>query len=344
MDMTGEPGDNRGPTRRQALTMLALGLPTACAAASVTTAATSEPLVTSPAETPFRPAMVAAKPAGRGGPVRFRPGHAMWGSYTALRGLSPAQSLALRRRQLGRGQRIVHRFYPWSGYLPTDEPAVPADSVLMMSWHGVPYRAINNGSSDRMIASTATKLARMRRPIMLRWGWEMNTNWFAWGGAHNGRKPAGYVAAWRRLHRIFDQCGARNVAWVWSPNWNSAPNAAWNQLRHYYPGDAYVDWVGVDGYNFAGESPRKLFGSVCATYGRRKPIVIAETAALGSAATRARWIKQLSSFVKATPSVGAVVWFDTDVQPGTRHNFRPDIDARTLAAYRTTVRSARFSG
>ena len=274
----------------------------------------------------------------------FRPGRAMLGSYTSLRGQSLTQSLALRRRQLGRGQRIVHRFYPWSGYLPTDDPDLPADGVLLMSWHGAPYRVVNNGSSDRMIASVATKLAGMRRPVMLRWGWEMNGDWFGWDGMHNGRNPAGYVAAWRRLRRIFDRHGARNVAWVWSPNWRSTPNAEWNQMRHYYPGDAYVDWVGVDGYNFAGESPQELFAGVCATYGRRKPIVIAETAAVGNATVRARWIKQLADFVHVTPSIGAVVWFDTDTQPGTSHNFRPDTDARTLAAYRTMTRSARFAG
>jgi hypothetical protein len=279
-----------------------------------------------------------------GGPVPYADGKAMLGSYLALGGMSLTQSLALRRRQLGRGQRIVHKFYPWSGYTPRSEPDVPSDSVLMVSWKGARYGEITNGSSDRLIATMATRMAGMKRPIMLRWGWEMNGNWFAWDGTHNGRKPAGFVTAWRRLHRIFQEHGASNVAWVWGPNWNSGPDTAWNQMHHYYPGDAYVDWVGVSGYDFDGESPARLFSGICSAYGGRKPIVLAETAAVGSAASRVKWINKLSAFADATPSVGAVVWFDTDVQQGAPYNFRPDSSSAALAAYRAMARSARFTG
>lgn len=268
----------------------------------------------------------------------------MLGSYLALGGMSLKQSLALRRRQLGRGQRIVHRFYPWDGYVPTSEPDVGKDSVLMASWHGAPWAQINNGSSDRNIASVGRKLAGMKRPILLRWGWEMNGNWFEWDGSHNGNDPASYVKAWRRLHRIFDEQGADNVAWVWSPNWNSAPNVSWNKFQRYYPGDEYVDWVGVSGYDFYDESPTTLFTAVCRAYGERKPIILSETAAvdLGSG-SKARWIKKLSSWVAATPAVGAVVWFDTDIQQGSPHNFRFDTDSAALAAYKAMANSARFS-
>ena len=42
------------------------------------------------------------------------------------------------------------------------------------------------------------------------------------------------------------------MAWNWSPNWNSGPNVSWNKMQRYYPGDAYVDWLSWDPYNFAG--------------------------------------------------------------------------------------------
>jgi hypothetical protein len=280
-----------------------------------------------------------------GGPVRFEPGKAMLGSYLALQGRTLTQSLALRQKQLGRGQRIVHKYYPWSGYYPSAEPDVPDSSVLMMSWHGTTYARINDGSSDRTIAAMATALAAMRRPILLRWGWEMNGNWFAWDGTHNGKKPSGYIKAWQRMHRIFRAHGATNVAWVWGPNWNSGPDVGWNHFQHYYPGDAYVDWVGVSGYNFAGETPHTLFTPIVQAYGRHKPIMLAETAAVSHGRhTKAAWISKLSSYVAGTPSVGAVVWFDTDIQKGVKHNFRPDTDAETLAAYRAMAGTRRFAG
>lgn len=276
---------------------------------------------------------------------RRPPGKAMLGSYLALSGLSLRESLALRRRQLGREQRIVHVFYPWDGYVPSAEPAVAAASTLMVSWHGAPYRRINDGSSDRVIARVARRLAGMRRPILLRWGWEMNGNWFEWDGSHNGDDPAGYVRAWRRLHRIFGEQGADNVAWVWSPNWNSAPDTSWNRFQRYYPGDDQVDWVGVSGYDFFAESPRTLFGAVCAAYGARKPIILSETAAVEhGGGSKAAWIAKLAAWVDDTPAVGAVVWFDTDIQDDSPHNFRPDTDSAALAAYRTMARRSRFAG
>jgi hypothetical protein len=280
-----------------------------------------------------------------GGPVHFTKGKAMLGSYLSLRGRTLTESLALRRKQLGRDQRIVHKYYPWSGYHPTSEPDVPPDAVLMVSWHGTTYQKINSGASDKNIIAMATALAAMKRPVLLRWGWEMNGNWFAWDGTHNGKKPSGYITAWRRMHKLFRAHGATNVAWVWGPNWNSGPNVSWNKFQHYYPGDAYVDWVGVSGYNFDGESPSTLFSPIVKAYGKRKPIILAETAAVSHGThTKARWIKKLSAYVAATPSIGAVVWFDTDDQTGVKHNFRPDTDAEALAAYRAMARRTRFAG
>lgn len=311
-----------GLARRQMLRMLSLTVPAIALAPEAAQAA-----------------------APKGGAVPFRAGKALLGSYLSLRGRTLPQSLALRRKQLGREQRIIHRYYPWSGYAPVSEPDVPASAVLMVSWHGTTYQRITSGKSDKNIALMATRLAGMKRPVMLRWGWEMNGNWFAWDGSHNGKKPAGFITSWRRMHRIFRENGASNVAWVWSPNWNSGPDVSWNRFQRYYPGDAYVDWVGVSGYNFDKESPRTLFTPIVSAYGKRKPIVLAETAAIEhGGSSKAKWMKKLSAYVEATPSIGAVVWFDTDNQKGTSRNFRPDTDKAALAAYRSMVRKARFSG
>jgi beta-mannanase len=173
----------------------------------------------------------------------------------------------------------------------------------------------------------------------------MNGDWYAWGAAKNGEDAGGYVESWRRLHRIFADEGAGNVSWVWSPNWNDSPDEAWNDMQEYYPGDAYVDWVGVSGYNFYRESPSTLFKHVVAAYGGKKPIMLSETAAIDHGGrSKADWIEDLSAYVRRTPAVGAVVWFDTDVQEDSKHNFRFDTSGASLAAYRAMARSSRFSG
>ncbi|MEU4620167.1 glycosyl hydrolase [Actinoplanes sp. NPDC023801] len=315
----------------------------AAAPPSPSPAATSPspgPTAASPAP-PASPALPAPAGDARGGAVPAPGGTVMLGSYLALGRRTLRQSLALRRGQLGREQRIVHRFYPWDEYVPASEPDIAGDSVLMVSWHGAPWAGILDGGSDANIRSVAAALKGMRRPILLRWGWEMNGDWFAWSGARNGRDAGDYVKVWRRLHRVFAGEGVTNVSWVWSPNWNSSPAESWNRVQRYYPGDDYVDWVGISGYNFYDESPATLFHPVTAMYGSRKPIILSETAAVRD---RTRYIKRLRSWVEDTPQVGAVVWFDTDIQEGTDHNFRFDTDDASLAAYRAMARSPRFAG
>ncbi|GAB1641998.1 hypothetical protein KRMM14A1259_24210 [Krasilnikovia sp. MM14-A1259] len=272
----------------------------------------------------------------------FEAGKVKLGAYMSLSGKSLSQSIALRRGQLGREQRIVHVFYGFGERL--ERPSI-GDSTLLVSWHGVPYSRINGGGSDKLIKSAARDLARHGHPVMLRWGWEMNGDWFEWGGANNGQDTAGYIRAWRRMHDIFRAEGADNVAWVWSPNWNSGPNTSWNKMQRYYPGDAYVDWVGVSGYNFFKESPRTLFKPVVSAYGGKKPIIVTETAAVDfGGRSKADWIADLSAYVKSTPQIGGLVWFDTDTQEDVPHNFRIDTSATTLAAYKAMARSARFAG
>ncbi|MBB4755219.1 glycoside hydrolase family 26 protein [Actinoplanes lobatus] len=364
MGVVLEPGNGRVLKRRQLLTLLALTGAAGCGSASSAetpsvqaggVAPPSVPPSASPGATArLGPAMTvtssAAAPSasastvassGLGGAVQAPADRVMLGSYLALGGKSLQQSLALRRRQLGREQRIVHRFYPWDGYVPTSEPEVAKSSVLMVSWHGAPYAGILDGGSDGNIRSVARKLKGMKRPILLRWGWEMNGDWFEWGGAQNGQSAANYVKVWRRLHRIFAEQGADNVSWVWSPNWNSSPGDSWNRVQGYYPGDDYVDWVGISGYNFFNETPSTLFDPVTDRFGGKKPIILSETAAVQG---KAKWIKQLHSWVEKTPAVGAVVWFDTDIQEGTDHNFRFDTDSAALTAYQAMARSPRFSG
>ncbi|MCA2212183.1 glycoside hydrolase family 26 protein [Jidongwangia harbinensis] len=299
------------------------------------------PAVVQPSATPKpRPVVTSG-----GGPVPFRPGKALLGSYLDLNGMSAEQALALRRQQTGRDQRIVHVFYGWTDTLPHRLPGLPDKAVPMVSWRGTRHEDILNGSADALIARAARRLIRFGRPVLLRWGWEMNGSWYAWGGARNGNNPGGYVESWRRLHGIFAEEGATNVSWVWSTNWNNSPNVDWNKFQRYYPGDRYVDWVGVSGYNLHRELPGALFRGIYDTYSAKKPIMISEVGSVDRGGrTKADWIERFAEWVEQHPAVGAVAWFDTDTHPGYHERWRVDTDAASLAAYREMARSPRFAG
>ena len=311
-------------------------------ATSAAPRATVGPAATAVAPKPSATKTGQAPPVSRGGgPVPARAGRVKLGAYLSLSGRSLTQSLALRRGQLGREESIVHMFWGWNEHF--ERPPI-GKSTLMISWNGVRLSEVTGGGSDKLIAAAAKRLAGWSKPTLLRWGWEMNGNWFDWDGSHNGKNPAAYVKAWQRMHRIFADQGADNVAWVWSPNWNSGPSTAWNAMQNYYPGDAYVDWVGVSGYNFDGESPQTMFDPIVSRYGGRKPIMLSETAAIDHGGdSKARWIGGLAAYLKKTPQVNAVVWFDTDTHTD-RYDFRIDSSDSALAAYRAMARDQHFTG
>jgi len=279
-----------------------------------------------------------------GGAVPFKPGKAMLGAYLGLEGMTQTQSVALRRRQLGRDERILHVFYGWTDTLPRSVTGLPPKAVPMISWRGTRYADILSGRSDALIARAARRLAAAKKPTMLRWAWEMNGDWYLWGGVKNDEGPAGFVKCWQRLHRIFADEGADNVAWVWSPNWRSTLPPS-NEIQDYYPGDKYVDWVGMSGYNLRRELPPTLFDTVYAMYSARKPIMITEVGAVDRGGrTKADWITAFADWVDARPGVGAVTWFDTDTHPGYAEKWRIDTDAASLAAFKAMAASPRFSG
>ena len=152
------------------------------------------------------------------------------------------------------------------------------------------------------------------------------------------------VASLTNPRKIFAEEGAKNVSWVWSPNWNDSPRDAWNAKAEYYPGDDQVDWVGVSGYNLHREAPGDLFGQMYADYATRKPLMITEVGAVDRGGrTKADWITLLAGWVEKNPGVGAVVWFDTDTHPGFDEKWRIDTDPASLAAFQTMARDPHFS-
>ncbi|SDS28603.1 glycoside hydrolase family 26 protein [Actinoplanes derwentensis] len=347
-------GHHRAPgglSRRGVLGMAGLGVAAAGGGFGIWKAAGRTETPVGVAATPSAPAPTAAPfaeaadPDKLGGTVPFTAGKAKLGSYLALDKMTYPEAVEYRREQLGRDQAITHVFYAWPDRLPTSIEGMPAKSTPMVSWRGTKYAKILDGSSDDLIVAAARRIKRFDRPVLLRWGWEMNGRWYEWGGAQNGKNPAGYIKSFRHLRKIFDAEGADQVSWVWSPNWNSSTKQSWDTIDAYYPGDKYVDWVGVSGYNLHNESPDVLFDPIYRLFSARKPLMLTEVGSKDhGGSTKADWITKLSGYVAERPAIGGVVWFDTDTHPAYPEHWRFDTTAASTAAYQAMARTARFSG
>jgi hypothetical protein len=176
------------------------------------------------------------------------------------------------------------------------------------------------GRYDSYIREFATRAKAWGHPFFLRFNWEMNGKWFPWQEGVNGNQAGESVTAWRHVHDIFTSVGATNVSWVWCPNVEYSGSTP---LASLYPGDAYVDWTGLDGYNW-GTNPNKpdkwktfdqVYGStykyIATTLAPSKPMMIGEVASSEYGGSKATWIREMLSRVPAAyPQIRALLWFD----------------------------------
>jgi beta-mannanase len=174
---------------------------------------------------------------------------------------------------------------------------------------------------------------------------EMNGNWYPWGGPNNNSStsstdgPSKYIQAWRHIHDIFQSVGASNVVWVWSPNWESVPKDAYNAYSNYYPGDNYVDWVGIDGYNWGTTQTwsswmnySTIESAIYGSYSATKPIMTAETASCEQGGNKAQWIADTQAAAKSQfPDIRAFIWFNESKEC----DWRVNSSSTALGAYQT---------
>ena len=169
--------------------------------------------------------------------------------------------------------------------------------IPLISWMPVDLSRNNDnllpeialGSWDNYIDLWGTKLvawvnsypAESRPSVLLRFGHEFNGTWYPYGNS-----PSWYVAAWQHIHDRFEAAGVNeHIEWVWSANNVNVDSV--NDMTQYYPGDTYVDWTSIDGYNWGSnfswsswDSFNDVFASAYSTLVTNypdKPILIAET-------------------------------------------------------------------
>jgi beta-mannanase len=202
------------------------------------------------------------------------------------------------------------------------------------------------GDFDAYIRRWAVGAKAWGGPLLLRFAPEMNGDWNSWSPGVNGNSASEYVAVWRHVHALFDAAGAENVRWVWSPN-ASFPGST--PLRSLYPGDAYVDWVGIDGYNWGttrSGTRWQTFDQVFVPTIRtirgltKKPLILAEIGSAEAGGNKARWISDFFGSLRRNPDILAFVWFDFDKET----DWRPDSSSTARAAFAAHIADRRYVG
>ena len=224
----------------------------------------------------------------------------MWFADWESSGFDPRQAEAVRRR----GSIPEVSWEPWDSRLPVGR-AQPRYRLAR----------IISGDHDGVIRRFARGVRRYGRPVRVRFAQEMNGRLYPWAERINGNRRGEYVRAWRHVVDIFRREGATNVRWIWAP-------VAGGVRPGQYPGDAYVDVVGVSGFNGGtgtfGEEWRPFgvaFGptlDALHALAPDKPMALPEVASAEEGGSKAAWISDMFADVRRRRYIRAVVWFNLD--------------------------------
>jgi hypothetical protein len=118
------------------------------------------------------------------------------------------------------------------------------------------------GKYDPYIQTFAMHVKRWNDLVYLRPFHEFNAKWYVWGGEKNGGADGGpelVKQGWTYLVKKFRELNVDNVRWIWCAHEPSVLVSLerWNHIRQYWPGDEYVDVLGIDGFNFYPENPER---------------------------------------------------------------------------------------
>lgn len=245
---------------------------------------------------------------------------------------------------IGRNLAFSGTYYGWSNISTNFPSLIETDDATvgrypLVAW-GCSYSnaSVAAGTHDADIVNAIAALRSYGHPIFLRWEWEMNLNYSANSrtGCYNqgtgpndptadglnspdnlvnpGEVPANFfspsnfIAAWRHIHQMFQTAGVTNVVWVWNPsNGTGGPPEA-----DFYPGDAYVDWLGIDAYDSAGNPTATYLATAYANLSRvtsGKPLLLGETG-VPSASQAAVFPPSAAALQSNFPNLKAYVYFD----------------------------------
>lgn len=212
-----------------------------------------------------------------------------------------------------------------------------------------PLLDLYRGGDDSYIREFAQAAKEFGHPFLFRLCNEMNSDWTSYGGVNNMADPEVFISVWRKIYEIFQEEGVDNCVWIFNPNDRNCPPNRWNDGANYYPGNEYVQMLGVTGYNNGtyysqwAEEWREfdtIYDAVQSQYAAvfgEFPWIITEFASSSVGGDKAAWIKQMFRSIGNYPNIKIAVWFssaDYDSQGNVARPYWLDETPETVSAFR----------
>lgn len=210
---------------------------------------------------------------------------------------------------------------------------------------GVSYNDVVSGSYDSYINQTALAVKSLNHTIRISLAPEMNTDWTPWGIGKQGNTADNHKLFWRHVVTKFRDAGVTNVKWIWSANvrpWNAS--ALYGSYANIFPGSEYVDYLGLDGYNWGASQSwsvwqtfREVFES---SYNElvgvaNKDVLIMEIASTEVGGSKAQWISDMFSTLESSfPRIKGFTWFNINKETDWRITSSESATASFVAGYK----------
>lgn len=253
-------------------------------------------------------------------------------------------------RRLGRIPYI--RLMPWS-YV---DSRVNGDPIFTMD-------AFLNGDFDQDLRQWALEAKKNPGHMILEFGPEVNGDWFPWNGRWNGAGtknkygdpnwpdgPEKFKDVYQRVIRIFRNAGLTDVTWVLHVDTARAPHTSWNKVKYYYPGDDYIDWIGLS--VFGAQLPThswedflpklKNFWTEIKETTSQKPIIISEFAVIEDTQNsnrKAQWLTRALKVIETQlyPIIGVTYWNSPGWLEDGSADFRITSSINSLEAFQKEI-------
>ncbi len=213
---------------------------------------------------------------------------------------------------------------------------------------------ILNGHYDYFFEDYAEKARQFGHPILFRLNNEMNGDWCVYSSYYSSKDSELFKEVWRYIYNIFQQKQVDNVIWVWNPHDLSFPGFMWNHYLNYFPGEEYVDIIGLTGYNTGtyhkGEiwrGFRQIYDPLYEEYCRYfdYPFMISEFACSSVGGNKALWIEEMFAQMGKYDRIKVAIWFngvDFDLVGRAARKYRLDESPAIIEAFQKGLQSYSF--
>lgn len=208
---------------------------------------------------------------------------------------------------------------------------------------------IIEGKYDNYLNSLADSFNSYDYPVLFRLNNEMNGEWVLYSSHRIGKDTDLFIECWRYIYDLFREKGVDNLIFVWNPNEKSFPNFAYNNYLCYYPGNEYVDVVGLTAYNTGNYYRGEVWRSFSEAYDHfyydytkrfKHPMMITEFSCASSGGNKSLWHQDMFRVIEKYDRIKiAVLWngqdYDTSKPDRTvSRNYRIDIEEEVVEAVR----------